>query len=454
MAHESDTAPVWPNLLRTAALRLPLAWRTLEKVFSRRRRPSLLGRWNRVMQQSVRVLVLGLLLAPTAVGEGALVNSLKVLSFNVWHADEGNAASVNKLREIIQTSGADVIGVQEMQNSTGASIAAALGFHYHQQSSGDIQVLSRYPITAPASDNLGVQIELSPGQNAWLFNAHLAPYPYQPYDLRDGVLPMNEASVIAAANSARGGATTGYLNAMAGAFATGSPVFFVGDFNEPSHLDWTAEAAAASQRPYDLKVEYPTSKRIVDIGMTDSFRTVHPDEVAKTGYTWTPGYPPPTLDSNEVHDRIDVIYHRGLGVTAVDAATIGPVDGDPNTDISIAGYNADHRAVVATYTLSSIADLDGSGLVDALDWGVLRSNQHADLSGYSADEAWRRGDITGDFRNDFADFVEFKTMFEGANGPGSFAAMLAVPEPATATLALLAWSVVAVKRTNLLRGKS
>jgi endonuclease/exonuclease/phosphatase family metal-dependent hydrolase len=407
------------------------------------------------MQRWMRILVLGFLFAPAAIGAGASVSSLKVLSFNVW-SGEGTAAGRNKLREIMQTSGADIIGVQELDNTAGESIAAAMGFHYYQQSGGDIQVISRYPITAAASGNLGVQIELSPGQNIWLFNAHLAAYPYQPYDLRDGVLPMNETSVIAAANSARGGGTTSYLSSMASSISTGEPVFFVGDFNEPSHLDWTVEAAVATSRPYDLKVEYPTSKRIVDAGMTDSFRTVYPDEVAKPGYTWTPGYPYPTLDSNEVHDRIDVIYHRGRGVTATAAATIGPVDGNPNTDIAIAGYNADHRAVLATYSLSMGGDFDANGLIDIADWSILRANQHAELTGLSADDAWRLGDLNGDFRNDFTDFVEFKMMFDGVNGAGSFAAMLAVPEPAGAVIALLALCFLAGsrKQPNLLRGKS
>lgn len=404
------------------------------------------------MQLWIRVLVLGFSCAAAAVGAGGPISSLKLLSFNVWSGEE-TAAGRDKLREIMQTSGADIIGVQELDNTAGVSIAAAMGFHYYQQSGGDIQVISRYPITASTSDNLGVQIELSPGQNIWLFNAHLAAYPYQPYDLRDGLLPMNEASVIAAANSARGGGTTSYLNSMSSAFSSGAPVFFTGDFNEPSHLDWTAEAAAATSRPYDLKVEYPTSKRIVDAGMSDSFRAVYPDEVAKPGYTWTPGYPYPLIDSEEVHDRIDVIYHRGRGVTATAAATIGPDDDNPNTDISIAGYNADHRGVLATYSLSLVADIDANGLIDVVDWGILRSNQHTDLTSLSSDAAWRLGDLNGDFRNDYNDFAQFKTMFDGVNGAGAFAAMVAVPEPAGASIFLIAVCFLAgsPKRTKLFR---
>jgi endonuclease/exonuclease/phosphatase family metal-dependent hydrolase len=369
-------------------------------------------------------------------GAALAVSSLRIMSFNVWSA-EGTTAGRAKLQEIIDTSGADIIGLQEMTDSAGRLIATALGLHYHQQSAGDIQVLSRFPIVGAASGNLGVQIELAPGRPIWLFNSHLAPYPYQPYDLRDGLLPMNEAAVVAAANSSRGGQVTSYLSSMSAAIASQQPVFFVGDFNEPSHLDWTVEAAAATPRPFDFKVQYPASKRIVDAGLVDSFRAVRPDEVSDPGYTWTPGYPPPVLDSNEVHDRIDIIYHRGHGVVATQAFNIGPVDGNPNTDLGIAGYNADHRAVVVDYSLSPYGDLDLDGGLDVDDWHLLRSNQFADLTGYNSQQAWQYGDLNGDYRNDHGDFVLFKAAYEGANGAGSFAAML-VPESAGAALAALA----------------
>jgi endonuclease/exonuclease/phosphatase family metal-dependent hydrolase len=268
------------------------------------------------VQAFSRILTVAALAAATfaAGGAWAAVGSLKVMTFNVW-VGEGTSAGRNKLAEIMLTSGADVIGLQEMTNSAGVSIATAMGFHYHQQSGGDIQVISRYPIVGQSPGGLGAKIELSPGQNVWLFNAHLTAYPYQPYDLRDGFLPMNEAAVIAAADATRGSQVTAYLSDIAAAVTDNTPVFFTGDFNEPSHLDWTAAAAAATPRPFDLKVEYPTAKRIVDAGMTDSFRVVRPDPVTDHGYTWTPGAPPPSLDPNEVHDRIDIVYHKGVGVT-------------------------------------------------------------------------------------------------------------------------------------------
>lgn len=395
------------------------------------------------MPSSLRVVVaaaLALLLVSPA---RALVSTLKVMTFNVWTA-EGTDVGRSKLAEIMQAGGADVIGVQELGNSAGISIAAALGFYYHQQSGGgnegDIQVISRYPIVGQSPGNLGVKIELSPGQQVWLFNAHLAAYPYQPYDLRDGILPMNEAAVISAATAARGSGVTTYLNDMAAAMASGLPVFFTGDFNEPSHLDWTAATAAATPRPFDLKVEYPTSKRIVDSGMTDSLRAVRPDVVNDHAYTWTPGEPPPHVAANEVHDRIDIVYHAGLGVVPVSAQTVGYPDGSPNTDLAVPGYNADHRSVVVSYALSPmlLGDFNGDGKIDVADWTTLRTNQLADLSGLTSDQAYQRGDLNRDFRNNYTDFVAFKAIFDSVNGVGAFEAMAAgVPEPSAAALLIL-----------------
>lgn len=367
------------------------------------------------------------------------VESIRVMTFNVWTA-EGTQAGRDKLVEIIQAANADIVGLQEMGNSAGQSIAAALGFHYHQQSGGDIQILSRYPITGQSSSNLGAQIELSPGQNVWLFNAHLAAFPYQPYDLRDGTLPQDEAAVIAAANSARGSQVTNYLDDMATVLASGVPVFYTGDFNEPSFLDWTQAAADATARPFDLKVEYPASKRITDAGLTDSLRAVRPDEVNDTAYTWTPGAPPPNLSANEVHDRIDIIYHSGAGVFATGASTVGLDSGNPNTDIGVAGYNADHRSVVVSFDVPDncflLGDFNGDCMLGPDDWAQFRNGQQADLSGLSQQQAYEMGDLNGDFLNNHADFVLFKETFERTQGAGSFAAMVArVPEPNTAGVA-------------------
>jgi hypothetical protein len=281
-----------------------------------------------------------------------------------------------------------------------------------------------------------VKLLLSPTQQAYLFDVHLAPYPSQPYDIRDGSLPT-EADVIAAAQLARGASIASVLDGMTVPLASGAPVFLTGDFNEPSHLDWTQEAADAGLH-FGRKVAWPASTAVVNKGLTDSYRELRPDEVTQPGYTWTPGSPAPTVDPNEVHDRIDFVYYAGVNVAATQTQVIGYTTSDGITDIAVQPYPSDHRAVVTAFSIPTsfaAGDLNGDGDVDALDWGALRVNQFTDLSGTTRGEAFARGDLNGDFKNDHADFVLFKQFYESANGAGAFAQMIArVPEPAGAVL--------------------
>lgn len=99
---------------------------------------------------------------------------------------------------------------------------------------------------------------------------------------------------------------------------------------------------------------------------------------------------------------------------------------------------------IVTYTGNGglplrIGDLDANGSITSADWAIFRANQHASLSGKSLAEAYRLGDLNGDKLNNHADFVQFKALYDGANGAGAFVAMLAsVPEPSTALLILTA----------------
>lgn len=80
-------------------------------------------------------------------------------------------------------------------------------------------------------------------------------------------------------------------------------------------------------------------------------------------------------------------------------------------------------------------NLDGS--VNVSDWIILRNNQLANLSSQSLAQAYRLGDLTGDKLNDHADFVAFKSLYDVANGSGSFVQMLGtIPEPSSMFLIL------------------
>ncbi|WP_282078947.1 endonuclease/exonuclease/phosphatase family protein [Aquimarina algiphila] len=259
-------------------------------------------------------------------------NTLKVMTFNKLFTTSNNA-----VLDVIQSSGADIIGIQESYGAA-QSVANSLGFYYYSYSRSEV-IISRYPITSTNSS--GIQVTLPSGLKIYVFNAHLTSYPYGPYDIRDREI-TSESQAINSSNRARSSEMIRIVNTIQSWVPAGAPVFFTGDFNEPSHLDWTQRAVDAGI--HAMKIAWPTSKRATIIGMKDSWRSLYPNEVSKPGNTWTPN-----KSSNEVYDRIDIIYHRGNDITVTKAVRFGPT-GD-EAELNLNGYASDHRAMMATYTL-------------------------------------------------------------------------------------------------------
>jgi hypothetical protein len=177
----------------------------------------------------------------------------------------------------------------------------------------------------------GATIRLQSGAVAHVLNVHLNPKPYQPYQLAgipygDGRPIASAAEAIAEARKARGAEVAALVEAVRAASARGGAVLLAGDFNEPSHLDWTARAAATGRCA--LAVEWPASRALAAIGMRDAFRSLFPDEIERPGHTWTPRPAP-----REVCDRIDRIYLAG------DAAPLAA---------TIVGEAAEHADVTVT----------------------------------------------------------------------------------------------------------
>ncbi|MFC4161509.1 endonuclease/exonuclease/phosphatase family protein [Chitinimonas lacunae] len=297
----------------------------------------------------------------------AAEQTIDVLSFNIWHSDTGGAAARANIVEVIRRSQASVVGLQELNRAAdGEAIRQALGPGWYFHHSSDLGFLSRYPISAVSPQRLGVRLDVA-GQPLWVFNAHLAHAPYGPYQLAGiayfgGPLrdPRTSAGVnaVVADQQARVREAQNYLEDMRRSGALGdSSTVLLGDFNEPSHLDWSARAAQAGlQRAV---VPWPTSRTFVEAGFLDSYRTVFPDEVAQPGPTWSPLYGPSYRDTHypagvtEPQDRIDLIYHRGTRLSALDAGLVGP-SGDALARIAYGqgiGYGqagqfpSDHRGV-------------------------------------------------------------------------------------------------------------
>ena len=286
----------------------------------------------------LRLLLLLLLTQGFSGRAVAAVTELRVMSFNIW---VNGGASLNRCIQAIRDSGADIVGLQECSASTARTIATNLGFFHLGVS--DVSIVSRYPIvnTIPTGGGSAVAVELSPGQLVYLFNCHLAPYPYGPYSIREG---RDQAFVINQENQTRMPALNQLLNTMAPYLSGASPCFLVGDFNAPSHLDYA-------------NYPWPTSIACENAGLLDSYRLRHGTnrtyppafQFNDPGITWTPIV---AEEPNNAFDRIDlVLFSGGDGATVTESTEL-------DSRNSVNPWPSDHRAVISRFTLTPPVLLD------------------------------------------------------------------------------------------------
>jgi endonuclease/exonuclease/phosphatase family metal-dependent hydrolase len=289
----------------------------------------------------------------------ASAETIRVMSFNLWHGGDAGKQPLEQTVAVIKASKADVVGLQETAGlaaaganrpDNAAKIAKLLGWNYFDQG-GYTAIISKFKIVGNTERKWGVTVELPSGKRIDVFNAHLAPAPYQPYQLLNipyfgGKFLKTEAEAIAAARTARGGQVERLLGDVRPALLKDRPVFVTGDFNEPSHLDWTDAAATAKHCP--IKVEWPTSKALADVKLVDAFRAVHSNPVERRGLTWTPTTK--ITDPKDRHDRIDFVYAGGKRYRIVSAHVVG--ESKEHADIVVTPYPSDHRAVLMEFQIA------------------------------------------------------------------------------------------------------
>ena len=263
---------------------------------------------------------------------------------------------LSQTAKVIRSAKADIVGIQETRSPRGdklVELAKLLGWN-HDMGNGS-NILTRYKIIKSLVN--GIKVELDSGREAYVFNLHLPSHPYQPYQLL-GIRPKwhkhkfdiefikTETEAIKWAKKARGREVTKLLRNIRSISDKQASVFVVGDFNEPSHLDWTARAAKAGRHP--IKVEYPHSLAMTKAGFADAYRTIYSNEMENPGYTWSSFYK--FDDPTTHHDRIDFVYFKGKGIRLTEVKIVGETQKD--ADIVISPYPSDHRAVVADFRLT------------------------------------------------------------------------------------------------------
>jgi len=274
---------------------------------------------------------------------GADSITLRVMSFNIeWGGAHVRFASV---ADAIRAAGADIVGVQEAEGNL-QRLAADLGWHYNLRN----YAVSRYRIIdPPEADGKYVYVEVRPGRVVALANVHLPSDPYGPDWLRDRRPPEE---VLDLERRVRLPKIEPVLGVLRGLHERGVPVFLTGDFNAPSHADWTE--AVVGTRPFVAHAfDWPVSRAVVDAGFRDSFRDAHPDPLTHPGLTWwakrqrirdfNPG-------DGDPQDRIDFLWYAGPA--RVTASEIVGEAGAAGVSIPVMPWPSDHRGVVSSFEVA------------------------------------------------------------------------------------------------------
>lgn len=276
-----------------------------------------------------------------------------VLQWNIWQEGTqvpgGYDAIVNELVRLRP----DFVTFSEVRNYRGTNFIARLidslkqrGETYYGFYSYDSGLISRHPISDSAvvyperNDHGSIHRLVSEigGRKIAVYTAHLdylddAYYNVRGYDgstWREIPIPKTVEEVLARnARSRRDEAIAAFLRHAARDEEAGCAVVLGGDFNEPSHRDWTEQTRYLYDH-HGLVIAWPQTSALERSGYVDVYRTLYPDPVTHPGFTFpadNPRVDPARLSWTPLADereRIDYLFCKGEGLSVVDCFIFGP----------------------------------------------------------------------------------------------------------------------------------
>lgn len=260
---------------------------------------------------------------------------LRVMVWNVQRGSNGFDHGPEKTLAWIRAADPDVVLMQESYDIDGDRarlgpwLAAELRWDHHQGDSTHLCILSPLAFEQTyfheAWHGIGARLRDQEGRTLMAYSTWIDYRAYTPYALRDDPEITDEALLAKETDESdrfsqarallehlRDVGHLGEPDAPAGPI----PLLVGGDWNCPSHLDWTAEATLVFR--FRRALALPVSTAMQDAGFTDAFREAHPSPLAAPGITWSPLYRG-TRDEPGTADRIDRLY--ALPATPDTAAT-------------------------------------------------------------------------------------------------------------------------------------
>ncbi|MGH1434391.1 MAG: endonuclease/exonuclease/phosphatase family protein [Lewinella sp.] len=316
---------------------------------------------------------------------------VRFFTLNTWQEGTSVENGLLKIRDIIIETNADIICFTEVRNYNNEDWTTkivdeleSVGLDYYRgYIGGDVSIISKFPILSSLLVYEGegsiaqFNVELA-NQNIIVACAHLD-YTYYACYLPRGYNggspdweminngsgspdPVKDINYILNYNllSTRDEQITSFINAIN---KESIPVILMGDFNEPSHLDWTENTKTMFDHN-NMVIEWQSTQTLMTNGFNDAFRAFFPSETNNPGITW-PSYVhgigtttwTPLVDER---DRIDYIFYKGEGIIPTFASLVGPKESYANNEIdtlytstenflaSNLEWPSDHKGVLVT----------------------------------------------------------------------------------------------------------
>ncbi|WKY13263.1 hypothetical protein Q1695_004240 [Nippostrongylus brasiliensis] len=310
-------------------------------------------------------VVTSLLLLTLSVGVSGV---LRVMTFNIWLSGASVHNGLHKIAKHIRLVNPDIVALQEVEdvyvigNLTEMLGEPWIGIHHQNRSLPDTGILTRHEIVPSTYTNtskgLGVRIVVDSLYFVNFWSMHLEYLSYGPYAAYNKMVTSIDQILAGedpkSGESRKQNAEELRNNPRMTAWRRKSdivPIIVAGDFNCPSHLDWTE---AARKKHGGWQVTWPATKIMEEMGFIDSYRELHPDIEAEPGYTWSTcnkfnsqwDYTIP-----EPQDRIDFIFYQGKiepirSYTYAGSEPLKPIPYHRDND-----YPSDHFALVTEFNV-------------------------------------------------------------------------------------------------------
>lgn len=338
-------------------------------------------------------LLLLLVLLGVSCKEKNEAKELRVLQFNIWQEGTQVEGGYDAIVNEIVRSKADLIALSEVRNYKESNLANRLvaslkekGLTYYSLKSVDSGILSSYPIveqealypvkndhgsiTKALIDCQGTKIAFYSAHLDYLNCALYLPRAYDGSTWKKLAAPVTDLDSIKANNlaSKRDDAVRVFIADAAKEAEKGRLVFFGGDLNEPSHLDWVAE----NKDMYDhngVVINWDNTLAIEKAGYLDAYREMYPNPISHPGFTYPADNPLVAIEKlawspdADDRDRIDFIFYKpNAKLKLKEVSILGPNGSvarnkrvpelleDPFIT-PLAVWPTDHKAVLAVFNL-------------------------------------------------------------------------------------------------------